>query len=489
MNYREKILRMRELLGAQLKTRYPLSYPFLAEYAERLLIYDSSNRKLERRNPGRCNFAHTRTITDLKHVARTWIYYTLKRKRPVEQPSILISYNLQFRFPWLTERICQKYHVNMMASSFSAKIAASSPLKRFIKIDSIIYAKKIEKFFDRACSHLYQAVDSGTSLNLPFVSSSLAGLENCLREGVEKFGRLLYEHKVTQYICDLTARYEEIWICLACQKLGIPVKEICHGINAHNLEESDNVVPVNSDRLYVWSKQFYDNISLYEERDDKVRICGYPKFDSDQIEFFSRKYPRKRLITYFSQATYDVGSRTDVVIDAEFQREETVFREKMFAQLRKLKNEANYEIRIRYHQGERGLNDGCDRTEERRRLVEMGFEISENSFHQDLFESEICLGINTSCLFEAFVVGKAVYQLDFVLSGNVHFKEIPIISTERIFEIVKNGVFKGGVRHDQLMDLNWFLSDLLPEPFRLEMLQNVEFKNNFNKFDPICELS
>ena len=84
---------------------------------------------------------------------------------------------------------------------------------------------------------------------------------------------------------------------------------------------------------------------------------------------------------------------------------------------------------MRYHTGERSKD--CDRTGERATLGSLGIELSANSFEQDLFESAICIGVNTSALYEAWVMGKEVRQVYFDGSGP-RYRELPAVPVERL---------------------------------------------------------
>jgi hypothetical protein len=103
----------------------------------------------------------------------------------------------------------------------------------------------------------------------------------------------------------------------------------------------------------------------------------------------------------------------------------------------------------------------CDRTEEFIRVKEMGFETSDLSFDQDLFESHLCLGVNTSVLWEAMVSGKNVVQIICKLSGDVNFyPEVDRIELADLVQYTKNlRPDQPPIRRDLLLDIDKMLAD------------------------------
>ena len=458
MNYLEKISKIDHVITKDLKQRYPCTWHLCFDFVEYALLYKESNRAVEAKNAFRSNLTGTRKLTDLKFLAKIVFYTLLKPRKKSPEDSLLISFSLFHRFPRLTEKIIKNYNCVMLATRTNAKFAMQTPIEAYLKVDEVMYSSEVEIGLGELVPILRAHVLEFTTLDLEKNRELLTRLENGLVQIVDRLSLILRENNVTQYICPYCNRYEEILICLACKKLGIPSKEICHGVNSHKLVNSDNVVPTHADVLYVWNRQFYDNISGFEDH-SRIKIGGYPKFDAGQMNEFKKKYRQKKLITYLSQATYDVGGRTDEPVTPEFVAKELAWRKEVFTVLNQLKEKFGYAVRIRYHQGEKGNNPYCDRAAERAQLEAQGFEFSTGPLEQDIFESEVCLGINTSALYEVYVMGQNVYQVYFEAAGADNYHNvIPVIKIEEI----ENGVTKtktktAAPKLDQLFNLESFL--------------------------------
>ena len=117
-----------------------------------------------------------------------------------------------------------------------------------------------------------------------------------------------------QFVIGLPNRYEDILTALACSELGVVSKEVVCGVNAHRLVDSENPVPRTTDLCCVWSQEYADNIAACDRPQD-IRVTGYPKYDLAQINAFQERYPRQALVTYMSQATYDIGPRYAAPVD------------------------------------------------------------------------------------------------------------------------------------------------------------------------------
>ena len=460
MNYFDKISKIDHALGKTLKQEYPCLWPLLFDYVEHCLMYKESNRTITEKNPLKADFHGTRNLYEPKFLAKTLFYGFLKPQTEIPKESILISFSLFHRFPRLSEKLIKNYKCVMMATKSNVNFAKKTPLTNYLKTDHLMYTPRVEKLLAKLLPQIRQHVIQCTTLDRIGNSALLRDLENELTAIVSHLATVIKENNVTQYICPYCCRYEEILICLACKQLGIPSKEICHGVNSHKLINSDNVVPTHADFLYVWSQQFYDNISLFEDQ-SRIKIFGYPKFDASQIENFKKQYPVKKLITYLSQPTYDVGKRTDEPMVKDYIEKEAAWRKDLILNLNQLKVKYGYQIRIRYHQGEKVKSSDCDRTAERAQLAALGFSISTGPLEQDLFESELCLGINSSTIFEAYVMGRNAFQVYFEPTGKDNYHNVvPVIEVREIeTKLQENQKRFTSPKSELLFDLQKFLAD------------------------------
>jgi hypothetical protein len=464
MNYFEKRERIERLLGSSLPSEFPQLYRFIFDQARRNLAYWSSGRPLELRNPFRSDYDGTRTYREPKYLAKTAMFLALPKQKMPRDATVLIGVNLYQRFPHLVKRIAKDHNVSMIATRANA-VRARNALKGggvqdFIKIDSVIYRNDLGRELAVISEKVRYAVDHDQPIDTAALRGSFQRAEKAIGEVVERLAHLYSEYKVTQFISAFASRFDEILSCLACRQIGAPSKEILHGTNSLTLEASDNIIPTNTDYLYVWSPYYVKNVGAFPEI-ERVKLGGFPKFSESELKALQDRYPMQKMITWFSQATYDMGDIVGKTITPEFQVEERKYRDQVLRELKRIKDELGYKVRIRYHPGERVPTAICDRTEEFIRVKEMGFETSDLSFDQDLFESHLCLGVNTSVLWEAMVSGKNVVQIICKLSGDVNFyPEVDRIELADLVQYTKNlRPDQPPIRRDLLLDIDKMLAD------------------------------
>lgn len=450
MNYFEKKEYIISFLGQELFAECTLTAKLCYDYTERLVLNNYQEMTLLKQHPHLTCFHGYRNWRNPKY-----IYDTLSYCRPVskcqyesEPDAILVSFSMQKRFPLLLDRIVSRWPVYMTLNRLNSRLARKSKVC-FIRNENVIYSEDIIRLLKKVNVRLFHSFQAKERFFDDTTAEVAKKLEVCLVVAVDKLARIFKKYNIRQYVSAFGNRYDDIFNIEACKKIGAVTKEICHGINSHNLQQSDNVVPTNSEFLYVWSKQFYDNISSFPDM-NRVKIFGYPKYDQKDIAAFQKRYPEKKIITFFSQAIWDVGACTCQPITQDLIRAEKKLRNGLIEQLTKLFSQG-YLIRYRYHSGEK-------RTDERRKILNKGFEISNNSFEQDVFESEICIGINTSCLYESHLMGKRTYQLGFDHCGNNHFNCIDIVNIDDLVQKINSNHNANACKHP-IMDLDQFISD------------------------------
>ena len=462
MNYFEITRYVDDMLGARIKSQSPITYRLLQDYTKRLVLLKNAGRTVELSSTLFCDFGGYRSINNFRFVYKYLKYLNFRRtsddiKRVGEKPKILMSYNLNRRFPFLSKRVAEDAHVYQFVTALNIDLAEKTPAHNSIRLDHLFYKRGIGKNLSKLCEDLRECVKQDKIFNIVSLEDTVDKTERALEDLVESLVALLKDLKIEQFVSAFSDRYDEVLICEACRRLGIPSKEISHGINAHRLEKSDNIVPNNAQYFYVWSEQYFRGLSGFGEI-ERARVCGYPKYSQQQIEKLKATYRTKKQVTYFSQANYDVGSTTSYRLTPHYIQREKEFRKRVFEELLRIKKELGYKILVRYHQGEVASNN-CDRTNEKEVIQEMGFEVSRNLFDKDFFESEYCIGINTSCLYEAYVMGKKVFQLKFPDCGEAQYETVDIVPVEKLKEVISEDQIK---------------CRLSPEKIRTELLFDYE---------------
>lgn len=462
MNYFDKIQIIRNILNTdevKLKTHV---HSLLTDYADRAVLMKYSGKEIENSNPFRADFIGTRKYTDKKFFVKNFLYHMYRPEIRVgegREGNLLLSYNLNQRFSELSKRLAGARKCFVLMTKTNVMFARRFSDVVIIKCDSLFYDKDIEKDLGFLTALVKQAVEKRTGVNWLEYSQILTKLESDLNRVTDALAALLKKNRIEQYITPFPGRYEELLINLACKKSDIVTKELCHGVNSHNLKNSDNVVPTFTDYLYVWNQQFYDNISSFGDM-SRVKICKYPKFSYEEALKLNEKFKTQPVLTYFSQPTYDLGAKVSEVVTPEFAEEEGKWRAELFEILRSYAEQNQMRVRIRYHQGEKGRSYGCDRREEMSRLRSYGFEMSENSLEQDLFESAICLGVNTSALYEAHVMGRHVLQTYFARTGDTNYHNtIQVVRLGDLKRAISQNIgLKSKLVSDVFMNLEDFLS-------------------------------
>lgn len=439
-------------MGDRLIESHPLATELCRDFARLMLVRkEGGTAPLE--HPLLTNFRRARRLTRAKSIVHALQYHMARQMSVPREPVILMSFSLNERFPYLARKITEKYSACTTATRMNVWNVRRMPVKNLIKTDHIVYSRELTTPLFRMNRSIADAFSGGRRLDFGEVRGHASALERSAGKAAGLLARLFEKYKVSQYVSGFSDRYEEILNNIALRLVGAPSKEICHGVNPHNIHKSDNHVPNHADILYVWSRQYYENIKDYGGK-GKIKICGYPKYDRGGMEMALNKYPKKRLITYFSQPSYDVGATTVQPLTPEFEAAERDFRRSAFDELIGLKEAEAYSLRVRYHQGEKGPG----RDGERRYLMGRGVEVSENSLIQDICESDVCLGVNTSCLYEAYMFGKKVFQMDFPPGQRDTFDGIEAIRPEEI----RNRVLTASSReaaYELVMDIDWFVRD------------------------------
>ncbi len=458
MNYLQIRKEIERNIG-ELEVNYPIAYSLAFDFLKRQISRKNIGDFNKVSHPLLSNYSSFRSFKRPRFLTNLFKYLTWPRSEINKKEKILISFSLVFRFPYLYKRLLENYNIITLVTKSNLHQLSNVNRNYTLRADTLFYSQDQNKLINDFHEILFEAICNDKKINWEQYSHLLTSLEETLTKKVHKLSEWIKTSNISQYISAYSDRFEEILLCHAFKKLNLVSKEICHGVNAHSLKYSDNVVPENADILYVWSQQYYDNTIEFTDT-SRLKVCGYPKYDEKQISHFQKKYSRKKLITFFSQSTYDIGATTSPEINDEFIAEERRFREALIEKLKILKEKHGYYIRFRYHPGETSAN-GVDRVSEKSLISKLGFETSTGSLEQDIFESEVCIGVNTSCLYEANILGCHVFQLDFKYCPSVHFKNIPLVSEKDIHKIILTSTSPPKILYKQLLNINSLVKDCI----------------------------
>jgi len=440
MNYFERRNKIYELFGQDFYEKYPLSSKVLSRYIRSKIHYnDFETKKL------RLEYQHDKglkgLIKDLAYYLLYLLDLSLFRFRRNNQEKILVSPLIFNRFEILGEQLKDKYNICLPLVKRRVHLILKSKVRNLIEIDKIVYNKKLQVLLPEAAEFISKLIDDNNNFNKRILFEKLNVLENILNEEITKLSKIFKDKKIKLYISAFDQIYDDTFNILACQKAEIKTKCIVHSFLAGDIKKISKAdcLPVLADNLYVWSQESYDSLNGYEEM-GKIRIGGYPKFSKEYIKKMIKKYPQKKIITFFSTSNFDKKR-----IEQDLR-----IRKKLFNKLKEIKENKGYEIYIRYH----GAYDKNMRKKEKGLLKKCHIKISKNSFIKDILQSEINLGFGTSCIYEAKILGKKSFNLFAHTKHDKTFfmKNIEYIDIDDIERKLEENNNKP--RYDLLMDID-----------------------------------
>jgi len=399
MNYFERRNKIYELFGEDFYEKYPLSSRVSNRYIRSKIHYNN----LETKNL-RLEYQHNKRlrglIKDLVYYLLYLLNLSLFRFGRNNQEKILVSPLIFNRFEILGKQLKDKYNICLPLVRRRVHLILKSKVRDLIEIDKIIYNKKLQGLLAEVAEFISKLIDNNNDFNKRILFQKLDVLENILNEEITKLSKIFKDKRIRLYISVFDQVYDDTFNILACQRAGIKTKCIAHAFFAGDIkdETKTNCLPVLADKLFLWSQEDYDSLKGYEEM-EKIRIGGYPKFNKEYIKKMIKKYPQKKIITFFSTSMFD--------FDKKWMKEELRIRKKIFNKLKEINENKGYEIYIRYH----GKYEKNIRKNEKGLLKKCHIKISRNPFIKDVLQSEINLGFGTSCIYEAKILGKKSFNL------------------------------------------------------------------------------
>jgi len=390
LNYFQRKEIIDGLFGGDFYAAYPLSSKILNRHIRCKIHYgDSETRAI---------LASYKYDEGLSDFAKTMAYYLLfLTSKKSGKEKILASPMVFIRFKNLGEQLKKKYDICVPINKKISVQALKSGIRNAISTDEFAYASQVRKGLSETSALLDKYMGKNSPENKTAFFQQLDVLEKVLNERINRLAEILKKEKVRLYVCVFDQVYDDIFNILACQKAGIKTKCMAHAFLAGSIEyePKTNCLPVFADKLYLWSQEDYDLLSGYENM-EKIEVGGYPKFSKGFLEEKIKEYPEKKIITFFSGYRYS----------NDWMGAEAPVRVKLFSVLKGIAEEKGYKIYIRY-QGK----DEEELRSEKELLRDSHIKISRNSFIKDILQSEIALGFDTSCLYEAKILGKKSYTL------------------------------------------------------------------------------
>jgi len=397
MNYFERRQKIDELFGNDFYQKYPLSSRVLNRYIRSKIHYGNIETEIIK-SEYRSDGGFRGLVKFLAYLFLYLLNLTISMFDRSDKGKILVSPSIFDRFEVLGRELKDKYNICLPLTKKRVRYILRAKAKCLVEIDKIAYSGESQKLLPETASSVGKFIDDSSSFNRKILFNKLDSLEKILNVKIDKLSRLFINKKIKLYVSAFDQIYDDTFNLLACQRAGIKTKCIAHAFLTGNIkdEPKSNCLPVMADKLYVWSQEDYDSLEGYEEP-GKIEIGGYPKFAKEYIEKMIKKYPEKKIITFFSGLAYD----------EEWIKQDIIIRRKLFNKLKEISEDRGYEIYVRYH----GKDEKINRKNEEDLIKECHIKISRNSLIKDLLQSEISLGFDTSCLYEAKVLGRKSFCL------------------------------------------------------------------------------
>lgn len=412
----------------------PILETMIKAHLERAFILKEQGINITNANMLLVNFSKYIKKTNLEYLARKALFTIARsQKHPSRNlnETVLLSPSIFSRFPELLPKISLRANIATFITAFNFRVIRREKNNAVIKIHNTIYPPSIIKLLECIIDEINKKLlDNNYVLQIP--STSLYSTENKLEKIVNSLCLRMENLHITQYISAFSNRYDDILISHACRILQIPSKEIAHGINNFTLESGQTLVPNTFDYMLVWRDQAKEDIISYGGSPDRIQVIGYPKYSNNDITTLKSLYPVEKKITFFSQTIfYTIGSPFEA-ITREHQQMERANRQKLFDILEQFGKKNNYSVNIRYHPSEsyKPLFSRTNEIDDIKRNTNI--KISENSFEYDIFSSEIAIGVNSSCLYEASIIGNRAIQIDWPGYKQGFHKNVPTINLDEL---------------------------------------------------------
>lgn len=409
MNYFELTSKFNSIFSDELQKKYYYAFKVLDPYIREKILerFYKDVRKFYKKDKG------------FKGIIKNISYKLYNKKINNKLNNILLLSNI-FRF--------QGFVSSLKESDFNLiGLATSKNSIRFIKnkipvlkVNNILYNEYIEKTIENVLDLLDKNISLESKDFTKDFYSTLSDFNFELEKMIYKLSEIIRKNEIKFIISAGDNTYEDILPILAAKNLKVPTYVIAHGYPLGGPEKNSMVgfLPINCDKLFLWDykmRELFKSTVFFNKTES---LNFYPKISQSYVKSYIKDNYKKtnkelKIITFFSSPFFDKNSQ--------------IKRTQLLKELKKLSELKGFIFRIRYHNFEKGK-----RSKEKKYLKKNRIEVSKNTFFKDLLESDVIFGINTTVLYEAYLIGKKnVYQIEWP-NVSSYYDEIKKIKIEEI---------------------------------------------------------
>lgn len=235
-------------------------------------------------------------------------------------------------------------------------------------------------------------------------------IDNYLKNEAIEISKKLVSANVQHVFNIDSSRLDSLLLTESSKHSNIPVFSFLHGYLSSNIKDFPKKRLL--DNLLVWDYRLKKILMPFYDEPDKIINFGYPKYDLKKINQMKIK-PKYDFLFALSYTPI-----SEIIFLLEFINEINLKEKKVL---------------IRFHH----FNYDLDRNKisqimKKNNHIDYHYS-SRNDLLIDLLSSEKVLGFNTSVLFEAYVLGKNVYQIQSnKISFFMDYEFIPILNIDSL---------------------------------------------------------
>lgn len=409
MNYFELTSKLNSIFPNELQKKYYYAFKVLDPYIREKILerFYQKVRKFYKKDKG------------FKGIIKDISYKLYNKKINSKLNNVLLLSNI-FRFDGFVSSLKETdFNLIGLATSKNSILFIKNKIP-VLKVDNIFYNQDIEKTIESVLNLLDKNISLESKDFSKDFHSILSDFNSKLEKMIYKLSGIIRKNEIKFIISAGDNTYEDILPILAAKNLNVPTYVIAHGYPQGGPEKNSmvGILPINCDKLFLWNdkmRELFKNTVFFNKTES---LNFYPKFSQSYVKSYikdnyKRENKESKIITFFSQPFFDKDSQERRI--------------RLLKELKRLSELRGFTFRIRYHGFEKG-----ERSNEKKYLKKNKIEVSRNTFLRDLLESDVIFGINTTVLYEAYLIGKKnVYQIEWP-NVNFYYDEIKKIKIEEI---------------------------------------------------------
>ena len=346
---------------------------------------------------------------NLKTGLRRFFYFTGSILAALLLNKKCILVDLPSRFNCLVgslREICAEYDIKIVNMALVRGFKFSGYKDKFY-IDPFIFSRGVKKVIKNlSYDNLHDVI--GNNELIEKINAEIG-------RNIERLARFMKRKQLKLILASSDQPYIQQVISTAAEKASVPYYVIFHGYPQGG--RYIGLLPIHAQKLFVWADEnknrLIEALKSSSKPGDarKVEVFGYPIYDRKFVEKSKEKYaenPRK--ITFISQPFEAAGIDLD--------------RNLLYQKLLELKNKG-FIIQVRLHRKEKSNKTNLEL------IKKYNLDLSGNSLIQDLLESKIILGYNSSVIYEAMLLNKNIFQIK-GLNIDYLYEDVPKISIDEI---------------------------------------------------------